>query len=72
MLSNGRVYRSPQQDDLFESMQEVIDEMSASVLPSGVTLKEIMNTWTDQAGFPLISVSRTSATEINLSQVNLN
>jgi len=50
-------------------VQQAIDELKPNGLPAGTLFADVMDTWTKQSGFPLISVFRTSQTEIMLSQV---
>lgn len=56
------------QDDLFESLTE--EALANNRLPDGVTMKEIMDTWTLQKGYPLLKV-RHHATEdtVTVTQV---
>lgn len=60
----GAVY----QDDLFESLTE--EGLADDRLPSGVTVKDIMDTWTLQKGYPLLKVRQhTSDNTVTISQV---
>lgn len=56
VLKFYRAYQSATQDDLWQSLTEEAHRQSA--LSPSVTVKEIMDTWTLQTGFPLITVTR--------------
>lgn len=49
-------YANAKQDDLWASLTEVAHEKQA--LPKKMTVKEIMDTWTLQVGFPIINIER--------------
>ena len=49
-------YKNAEQDDLWESLTDQAHADNA--LPSNLTVKEIMDTWTLQTGFPLVTVTR--------------
>ncbi|XP_012287201.1 endoplasmic reticulum aminopeptidase 2 [Orussus abietinus] len=53
-------YRSADQFDLWETFQEEINLRNS--LPKDLAMKEIMITWTDQPGFPLVEVKRDRTT----------
>jgi aminopeptidase N len=58
-------YSNAVQDDLWESMEDVakIDD----VLNDTLTVKQIMDSWTNHAGFPVVSVKR-SGSNVIISQ----
>lgn len=49
-------YNNADKDDLFESITEQAHR--DRVLPSNLTIKTIMDTWTLQTGYPVITVRR--------------
>ena len=53
---NKYKYNNAVQDDLWEELTVVAH--TENVLPTNVTVKEIMDTWTLQTGFPLLTVTR--------------
>ncbi|XP_018306529.1 aminopeptidase N isoform X2 [Mycetomoellerius zeteki] len=53
---NGKAYQSAEQNDLWSALTKQAHK--DKVLDSSVTVKEIMDTWTLQTGFPLITVTR--------------
>lgn len=53
---NARKYGSANQDDLWETLTKQAHE--DGVLENDVTVKEIMDTWTLQTGYPVVNVSR--------------
>ncbi|PSN54388.1 Aminopeptidase N [Blattella germanica] len=53
---NSRAYQSSTQNDLWESLTRQGHEDNA--LDTNVTVKEIMDTWTLQTGFPVVTVTR--------------
>ncbi|XP_015604744.1 aminopeptidase N-like [Cephus cinctus] len=54
-------------DDLWSALQEVSDEYE--ILPPEICLKKVMDTWVEQPGFPLITVTRDYKTgKANISQ----
>ncbi|CAL8118838.1 unnamed protein product [Orchesella dallaii] len=63
---NRLEYSAAQQDDLFQDL--TIMAQAASKLPTNVTMKDIMDTWTLKAGFPLVRVSRASSNRVYVSQ----
>nr|XP_053644189.1 aminopeptidase N-like [Cherax quadricarinatus] len=64
---NGLKYKSAEQDDLWHYLTEAAHEDAA--LPSGMTVKKVMDTWTLQMGYPVIKVVRSSdGTSATLTQ----
>ena len=55
-----------QHDDFWHAMNQ--QARADSVLPIGIDVKSIMDTWTTQAGFPLITITRNYATGVNRIQ----
>ena len=53
---NKHKFSNAEQDDLWSSLTEVAHE--THVLPGDMTVKMIMDTWTVQTGYPLITVTR--------------
>lgn len=53
---NERKYGSANQDDLWETLTKEAHENG--VLREVVTVKQIMDTWTLQTGYPVVNVSR--------------
>lgn len=49
-------YSNAEQDDLWQALTEQAHE--DQVLPKDVTVKTIMDTWTLQTGFPVVTVTR--------------
>jgi len=77
-----RSYKGASQDDLFEAMQdgheEFVNRTNFPVpfptleLLKNVTIKEIMNTWTKESGYPLVRVKYDeSQQKLLLSQVRV-
>ena len=63
-------YKAAEQDDLWEyfTAQAHLDK----TIPADVTIKTIMDTWTLQMGFPVVSVTRDyTSNEATLIQVGL-
>jgi aminopeptidase N len=64
---NNRKYTAVNQDALFNDINSYLASVNA--LPTnGFTMKEIMDTWTLQTGFPLVRVARTGPNTIYVSQ----
>lgn len=55
LIQINRKYKSAEQDDLWKFLTEVAVEHN--ILNKKTTVKEIMDTWTLQTGFPVITVS---------------
>lgn len=53
---NSKAYQSAEQNDLWAALTEQAHKDKA--LDPGVTVKQIMDTWTLQTGFPLVTVAR--------------
>jgi len=53
---SNRAYQSAEQNDLWSALTK--QAYKDKVLDSSVSVKEIMDTWTLQTGFPLITVTR--------------
>jgi len=59
------------QNDLWEALTS--QAHADNVLDESISVKEIMDTWTLQTGFPVITVSRDYTTgDVNLKQVTPN
>ena len=59
------MWKSANETDLWDAVAENLTEAD---LPPGTSLREIMSTWTTQAGYPLISVGKTDVGEVTVSQ----
>ncbi|KAF2365601.1 ERAP1-like C-terminal domain, partial [Trinorchestia longiramus] len=59
-------YGNAAQDDLWEALTE--QAHADETLPQDLTVKQIMDTWTLQMGFPVINVARTDDGSMILSQ----
>ncbi|XP_012289033.1 aminopeptidase N [Orussus abietinus] len=57
-----RKYESATTDDLWEAFQEASDSSNRTLLQKHLSIKTIMDTWTDQKGYPLITVIRNYTT----------
>ncbi|XP_054003259.1 aminopeptidase N isoform X2 [Hylaeus anthracinus] len=53
---NGKAYQSAEQNDLWDALTKQAHK--DKVLDPAVTIKEIMDTWTLQTGFPVVTVTR--------------
>lgn len=53
-------YANAEQDDLWEALtlEATNSSKNSSVLPNGLTVKDIMDTWTLQEGYPVVTVTR--------------
>lgn len=63
---SGNKYSNVDHEDLWEAL--TIQAHEDNVLDVNFTLKEIMDTWTLQPGFPVLSVNRNS-NNVTVSQV---
>lgn len=63
-------YRSADQEDLWRIFQMQIDRAHGPPAFSGLRMKNVMRTWTCQAGFPILTVRQNRETgAIELTQV---
>ncbi|XP_012288916.1 aminopeptidase N [Orussus abietinus] len=53
---NAKQYDSATSDDLFRALDEAAK--NKEILPKSVTVKDIMDTWVEQMGYPLVTVTR--------------
>lgn len=51
-------YSNAEEKDLWEALMEQIGETPGSLLPANVTVKQVMDSWTLQDGYPVITVTR--------------
>jgi aminopeptidase N len=69
IFSSSRKYQSSTQNDLWEALTSQAHADSA--LDPNMSVKEIMDTWTLQTGFPVIMVTRDYTTgTVHLKQVS--
>jgi Aminopeptidase N len=67
----SRKYQSATQNDLWEALTS--QAHADNVLDRNISVKEIMDTWTLQTGFPVIMVTRNYTTgDVYLKQVSSN
>jgi hypothetical protein len=65
-----RKYNNAEEGDLWEALTEEIRQKPRSSLPPNVTVKQLMDTWTLQEGYPVLTVTRNySSGSAVLSQV---
>lgn len=69
LIEFHRKYKAAAQDDLFAALEtvEADEKMSTS---HNATIGEILRSWTDQSGFPLIRVSTQSEGLLRITQVH--
>lgn len=61
-------YKNAEQDDLWQELTET--SVKHNALTRNVTVKEVMDTWTTQTGYPLLTVERDySANTLTITQV---
>jgi aminopeptidase N len=53
-----RKYNNAEEADLWEALMEQIRETPGSFLPTNVTVKQVMDSWTRQDGYPVLNVTR--------------
>lgn len=53
---NGKAYQSAEQNDLWDALTKQAHK--DKVLDTSITIKKIMDTWTLQTGFPVVTVTR--------------
>uniref|UniRef100_A0A4Y0BM55 Aminopeptidase N n=1 Tax=Anopheles funestus TaxID=62324 RepID=A0A4Y0BM55_ANOFN len=64
---NDRALKSAVDEQLYAGLQSAID--GKGVLPDGVTVAQIMRTWTNEAGYPVLTVRRSYDTgDVIISQ----
>jgi aminopeptidase N len=68
LLPFNSTYDSAEPDDLFAALQEAADDVG-TFQDRDLNVKSIMESWTTQAGYPLISASRISNGSIQFTQV---
>jgi len=51
-------YNNAEETDLWEALMEQIRETPGSFLPTDVTVKQVMDSWTLQDGYPVLNVTR--------------
>ncbi|KAJ6633455.1 Aminopeptidase N [Pseudolycoriella hygida] len=56
-------YSNTAEDELFEALDNSVRHDSGNIIPPNVDVPSIMQTWTRQAGFPLITVERNYSNE---------
>lgn len=61
-------YGNSEQDDLWRYLTDA--GHTAMVMPSGLSVKQIMDTWTLQTGYPVLTVRRDNG-NFTVSQVSL-
>uniref|UniRef100_A0A182QRY1 Aminopeptidase N n=1 Tax=Anopheles farauti TaxID=69004 RepID=A0A182QRY1_9DIPT len=62
-----RTYKSANDEQLYQGLQSAIE--GKGVLPGGVTVAQIMRTWTTEAGYPVLNVRRSYDTgDVIISQ----
>lgn len=63
-------FRNARQDDLWDQLTSQAHQDRS--LPSNMTVKKIMDTWTLQTGYPVVTVTRNYMNgSANISQVSL-
>lgn len=62
-------YDIAEQDDVFNQLQMAVDasELVSPLIPT--TVKAIMDTWTKQSGFPVLTVSAPNSNTLRVTQV---
>jgi aminopeptidase N len=53
-----RKYNNAEETDLWEALMEQIRETPGSFLPTSVTVKQVMDSWALQDGYPVLTVTR--------------
>ncbi len=62
-------FSNAEQDDLWRHLQEAAEEDGSLSDDDGLSLKVIMESWTEQPNYPLLTVTSTTEQRLNLTQV---
>ncbi|XP_076258211.1 suppressor of ER stress-induced death [Rhynchophorus ferrugineus] len=62
----SRAYDNAAQDDLWETFTQ--QTVGTKVLPNNTTIKEIMDSWTLQTGYPVVTITRNSNGDLSIRQ----
>ncbi|XP_060526667.1 aminopeptidase N [Cylas formicarius] len=62
----NRMYGSAEQDDLWYTLTQ--ESQASKSLPDGTTVKQIMDTWTLQTGYPIVTAMRQPDRSVTLIQ----
>jgi len=54
----SRVFKTSKPEDFFKALDYVNNQLEKSHLPKGVSFKDVGKQWTQQAGSPLVTVTR--------------
>lgn len=65
--TNFSAYQPVEPSDLWEAL-EAVSENEISILPTNVTLSEVMENWIETSGYPVVNVTLNS-TNIVMAQV---
>lgn len=63
-MFNFSAYQTATQDDLWDLYTQTAQ--SESIIPKTVTVKALMNSWSAQSGYPLITIDRNYSSEIGI------
>lgn len=60
------MYKNAVQDDLWQSLTE--ETLVSKMLPENTTIKEIMDTWTLQTGYPVLTATVDENGDLTITQ----
>ncbi|CAG9772964.1 unnamed protein product [Ceutorhynchus assimilis] len=62
----NRMYKNAEQDDLWQTLTE--ESLEIKALPNNVSVKEIMDTWTLQTGYPVVTANKQQNGDLIINQ----
>ncbi|XP_055587386.1 aminopeptidase N-like [Uranotaenia lowii] len=64
----AKAFQGATPEDFAAAIQKAIDESGQQLLPAGVTAWDVIKSWTEQKGFPVLHVSRGLDLKVHLTQ----
>ncbi|EAT35031.1 AAEL012779-PA [Aedes aegypti] len=64
----SKAFQGAHPEDFANAIQQALDNATDAIIPSSITALDILKSWTEQSGYPVLTVSRGSDLQVSLIQ----